>query len=134
MSFEGANVIFDTWVHPLMMGLEEHLLTMFREDSEFSTCAAPSHLGATIKVESSPQSKLPPCDINAPTSSIEETLPSPECIPRPIWAADAAAELRKIPFFVRGKARDNTERFARERGLSEISIGTLYEAKAHHAR
>ena len=26
MGFEGANVIFDTWVHPLMMGLEEHLL------------------------------------------------------------------------------------------------------------
>jgi len=31
--FEGANVIFDTWVHPLMMGLEEHLLAMFRETS-----------------------------------------------------------------------------------------------------
>ena len=28
MGFEGANVIFDTWVHPLMMGLEEHLLSM----------------------------------------------------------------------------------------------------------
>jgi light-independent protochlorophyllide reductase subunit B len=26
MGFEGANVLFDTWVHPLMMGLEEHLL------------------------------------------------------------------------------------------------------------
>jgi len=25
MGFEGANVIFDTWVHPLVMGLEEHL-------------------------------------------------------------------------------------------------------------
>ena len=35
MGFEGANVIFDTWVHPLVMGLEEHLLHMFREDFEF---------------------------------------------------------------------------------------------------
>ncbi|MFY7961502.1 MAG: ferredoxin:protochlorophyllide reductase (ATP-dependent) subunit B, partial [Elsteraceae bacterium] len=25
MGFEGASVIFDSWVHPLMMGLEEHL-------------------------------------------------------------------------------------------------------------
>ena len=33
---KGANVIFDTWVHPLMMGLEEHLLGMFREDFEFN--------------------------------------------------------------------------------------------------
>jgi light-independent protochlorophyllide reductase subunit B len=30
------KVIFDTWVHPLVMGLEEHLLTMFREDFEFA--------------------------------------------------------------------------------------------------
>ena len=36
MGFEGANVIFDTWVHPLMMGLEEHLLAMFRDDFEFT--------------------------------------------------------------------------------------------------
>jgi light-independent protochlorophyllide reductase subunit B len=41
MGFEGANVIFDTWVHPLMMGLEEHLLGMFREDFEFNDEARP---------------------------------------------------------------------------------------------
>ena len=29
MGFEGSNVLFDTWIHPLVMGLEEHLLTMF---------------------------------------------------------------------------------------------------------
>ena len=45
MGFEGANVIFDTWVHPLMMGLEEHLLGMFRDDFEFQDGAVPSHLG-----------------------------------------------------------------------------------------
>ena len=47
MGFEGANVLFDTWVHPLMMGLEEHLITMFRGDFEFHDDAAPSHLGST---------------------------------------------------------------------------------------
>ena len=45
MGFEGANVLFDTWVHPLVMGLEEHLLTMFRDDFEFSDGAGASHLG-----------------------------------------------------------------------------------------
>ena len=29
MGFEGANVLFDTWVHPLIMGLEEHLTHVF---------------------------------------------------------------------------------------------------------
>ena len=44
------------------------------------------------------------------------------------------AELRKIPFFVRGKARRNTERFAAERGLAPITVETLYDAKAHFGR
>jgi light-independent protochlorophyllide reductase subunit B len=51
-----------------------------------------------------------------------------------IWLSDAERELKKIPFFVRGKARRNTESFAAQRGLSEIDIDTLYEAKAHYAR
>ena len=51
MGFEGANVLFDTWVHPLMMGLEEHLLGMFRNDFEFHEGAAPSHLGRSRPAE-----------------------------------------------------------------------------------
>jgi light-independent protochlorophyllide reductase subunit B len=35
---------------------------------------------------------------------------------------------------VRGKAKRNTEKFAAERGVHEISVETLYEAKAHYAR
>ena len=50
------------------------------------------------------------------------------------WAAEAERELRKIPFFVRGKARRNTEHFARERGLHTITVETLYDAKAHFSR
>jgi light-independent protochlorophyllide reductase subunit B len=51
-----------------------------------------------------------------------------------MWLADAERELKKIPFFVRGKARRNTENFAAERGVTAISVETLYEAKAHYAR
>ena len=51
-----------------------------------------------------------------------------------VWAADAEKELHKIPFFVRGKARRNTERFANENGLATITVETLYDAKAHFAR
>ena len=107
MGFEGANVLFDDWVHPLMMGLEEHLLAMFRDDAEFHDDAAPSHLPA------------------APEPVAPATL---------AWEPDAERELGKIPFFVRGKARRNTERFARERVLASISVETLYDAKAHYGR
>ena len=40
----------------------------------------------------------------------------------------------KIPFFVRKRARRNTERYAVERGLSTITLETLYDAKAHFSR
>jgi light-independent protochlorophyllide reductase subunit B len=114
MGFEGANVLFDTWVHPLMMGLEEHLLGMFRGDFEFHADAAPSHLGhAAVAAPAAPQIEIP----GAAT-----------------WAADAESELRKIPFFVRGKARRNTERYALERSVPVITIETLYDAKAHFSR
>jgi light-independent protochlorophyllide reductase subunit B len=111
MGFEGANVIFDTWVHPLMMGLEEHLLGMFREDSEFHDEAGASHLGETAAPE--------------PVLVAERTA---------VWDKAAEAELKKIPFFVRGKARRNTERFALERDVATITVETLYDAKAHFGR
>jgi light-independent protochlorophyllide reductase subunit B len=115
MGFEGANVIFDSWVHPLMMGLEEHLLAMFRDDAEFHDAAAPSHL---VAGESTPPAPAAPV--------VSEIVVS--------WADDAEKELKKVPFFVRGKARRNTEKFAAERGLAIITVETLYDAKAHFAR
>ena len=51
-----------------------------------------------------------------------------------LWAPDAEKELGKIPFFVRGKARRNTERFAAERSVELITVETLYDAKAHYSR
>ncbi|MGB5215632.1 MAG: ferredoxin:protochlorophyllide reductase (ATP-dependent) subunit B, partial [Anderseniella sp.] len=50
------------------------------------------------------------------------------------WDADAEKELKKIPFFVRGKARRNTESYAAEFGLATITLETLYDAKAHFSR
>ena len=125
MGFEGANVIFDSWVHPLMMGLEEHLLTMFREDFEFNDDATPSHLVA----ESANSSRV---ESNAAISTELENSDSE--IDQVVWQNDAEDELNKIPFFVRGKARRNTERYATEQGVASICIETLYEAKAHYSR
>jgi light-independent protochlorophyllide reductase subunit B len=54
--------------------------------------------------------------------------------PSALWSFEAEKELRKIPFFVRGKAKRNTERFAGERGVATITVETLYDAKAHYGR
>lgn len=45
------------------------------------------------------------------------------------WQRDAQGELNKIPGFVRGKVKRNTEKFARERGFSEITLEVMYAAK-----
>lgn len=45
------------------------------------------------------------------------------------WHKEAQAELNKIPGFVRGKVKRNTEKFARERSLNEISLEVMYAAK-----
>jgi light-independent protochlorophyllide reductase subunit B len=130
MGFEGANVIFDTWIHPLMMGLEEHLIGMFRDDFEFHANSAPSHLShASIAAHTADGPVVTSPTKVLSSSSIETRKSMVAC-----WAVDAEKELNKIPFFVRGKARKNTEKFAVERGLSTITLETLYDAKAHFGR
>ena len=122
MGYEGANVLFDTLVHPLVMGLEEHLLHMFREDFEFHDGAGASHHGARAVPRAEQAEASAPAAPGAPGGDVL------------VWLEAAERELRKVPFFVRGKAKRNTEAYATERGLSEISVDTLYEAKAHYAR
>ncbi len=178
MGFEGANVLFDTWVHPLMMGLEEHLLAMFRDDFEFADERGPSHLGSTGAIDAAAMTNPAPAvappaaagtsaagtsaavtsaavtsaagtsaaGTSAAGTSATPPAAAPPAVaaPAPVMAAPAAAppaglqwtdeaerELKKIPFFVRGRARRNTERFAREFGRTPITLETLYDAKAH---
>ena len=164
MGFEGANVLFDTWVHPLMMGLEEHLIGMFRGDFEFHADAAPSHLGghsaqssaglAAAQAEAAqaiaqaasaaaPAHRSTMATLAAPQAAVAEVeVADADAVPDAVapvqsvapWAPDAEHELRKIPFFVRGKARRNTESYAREHRVPVITIETLYDAKAHFSR
>ena len=136
MGWEGANVIFDTWIHPLVMGLEEHLLHMFRDDFEFHDAAGASHHGGKATANPSPRMQGP--QHAAQAAAVEAASMAAETAPTGsdviTWLADAEKELKKIPFFVRGKAKRNTETYAAQKGVTAISVETLYEAKAHYAR
>ena len=93
---------------PLVMGLEEHLLHMFREDFEFHDDAGPSHHGGHApRAEASapaapaaaagggsmpPGGRAPPSQVSAAHQNV-------------VWLSCAERELKKIPFFRgRGKA------------------------------
>ena len=95
---------------------------MFREDFEFSDTAGPSHLNHAAK----PPPAAAPATPEAPSATASPSSP--------VWTADAEKELKKIPFFVRGKARRNTERYAADHGIATITLEILYDAKAHYSR
>ena len=169
MGWEGANVIFDSWVHPLMMGLEEHLIGMFRHDFEFvdghlshlegasapalaatapsgtaaaATAAfaaasavnsiAPTATGANPRLATAPGAAASQDNGSVFTAGSVSAGGGQELGLH--WSASGEAELSRIPFFVRGKVRRNTEAYARDRGVSTITEEVLYDAKAHFSR
>jgi light-independent protochlorophyllide reductase subunit B len=112
---------------------------MFREDFEFNDDARPSHHGPGARIEAPEPAAQAAAAPAAPERELETAGAAP-AVPgadeaaapdAPQWTHDAESELKKIPFFVRGKARRNTEKYARERGLSQITVEALYDAKAH---
>ncbi len=118
MGWEGANVIFDDWVHPLMMGLEEHLIDMFKHDFEFVD-GHQSHLGHK-NANQNEIGHINTVDKNKNIGEIQNVL----------WTNEGKAELSKVPFFVRGKVKTNTEKYAISKGITEIDDEILYDAKA----
>nr|WGT92341.1 chlB [Desmotetra delicata] len=45
------------------------------------------------------------------------------------WSSDGLAELNKIPGFVRGKVKRNTEKFARQNNISLVTVEVMFAAK-----
>lgn len=45
------------------------------------------------------------------------------------WSPDGLAELNRIPGFVRGKVKRNTEKFARQKNIGIISVEVMFAAK-----
>ena len=142
MGFEGANVLFDTWVHPLMMGLEEHLIGMFRGDVEFHEDAAPSHLGGAWPCPAAPSSgRAPllaaepdapaPCTPSRRRTDIDAGAPAGAGRPGPPRPKRSCARFRSS-CAARPGATPNA--IARDRGVPLITIETLYDAKAHFSR
>ena len=103
-----------------MMGLEEHLIGMFRHDFEFVD-GHQSHLGHAGGAGAANGTEA--------SNDVDDHQQPPSS--QLVWTADGEEELKKIPFFVRGKVRRNAESYAREVGCREISSETLYDAKAH---
>ena len=45
------------------------------------------------------------------------------------WDADAEAELKRAPFFIRKLARSRVEKAARERGMERVTMALVEQVK-----
>jgi light-independent protochlorophyllide reductase subunit B len=59
----------------------------------------------------------------------KELTPAPTELDGLAWTSEAAEELNRIPGFVRGKVKRNTEKYARSQNVSEITLDVMFSAK-----
>jgi len=114
LGFDGADVIADRVYTTTKLGMEKHLIDMFGDAGLDNTQPAVH------------QSEQPD---PAPTPTPAEQHAAAEKSAELVWTPDAEALLRKVPFFVRKKARRNTEVYAQERGYQTITVDVFREAK-----
>ncbi len=110
LGFAGADVIADRVYTTSKLGLEKHLIDMFGDAGLEAAPQAASGNG------------VPPATVPTPM----QPVPTPGT---PVWTAEAETLLKKIPFFVRGRVRKNTEQFALEHGHTDITADVLRAAK-----
>jgi light-independent protochlorophyllide reductase subunit B len=139
LGFDGADVIADEVYTTCTLGMEKHLIDLFGdagldlpEKREGVAVAEPAPVAPPV--ESSKPLAEPPVAV-AVTSAPAPSQTSPAAVTSapapvdPVWAADAEAMLKKVPFFVRGRVRGNVEKYARQRGHAVITAEVLLAAK-----
>jgi len=119
LGFDGADVIADRVYTTSKLGLEKHLIDFFgdagldyEEENQSTTVVEPAMETAGETTASSAQATEP---------ATAAATPGTPLTGEPVWAADGEAMLKKIPFFVRKKAKLNTEKFAKENGYATIT-------------
>jgi light-independent protochlorophyllide reductase subunit B len=124
LGFAGADVIADRVYTTTKMGLEKHLIDMFGdaglEYEDGQPVATEEQQPATSGNGQQPVAAAPQPVAETPAAAADGP---------PTWTPDAEATLKKIPFFVRGKVRKNTERYAIDHGHRVITADILREAK-----
>lgn len=98
MGFEGVNVIFDSWVYLLMMGLEEYLLLMFCDDFEFNDEVVVLYLYVYSLVIVNQNILVDLVRIEFFVDGLIIVLDYVD-----LWISEVEQELKKVLFFVCGK-------------------------------
>jgi len=139
LGFDGADVIADEVYTTCTLGMEKHLIDLFGdagldlpEKGEGVAVAEPAPVAPPVE-SSKPLAESPVAvavtSAPAPSQTSPAAVTSAPAPVDPVWAADAEAMLKKVPFFVRGRVRGNVEKYARQRGHAVITAEVLLAAK-----
>ena len=128
LGYEGANQIADLVYNSFSLGMEEHLLQIF---GGHDVARPGSNKLEPVNSEGQEQknnSQLPATDTT--TGSIQNVGVDDTTMEASItWSDDGLAELRKVPGFVRGKVKRNTEKYASQNHIKVINVEIMYAAK-----
>ena len=111
LGYEGTNQIADLVYNSFNLGMEDHLLQIFGGHDSVKSSNQQS--------DSDQQAKLEP---------IQEVSSQTKVITN-LWSPEGLAELNKVPGFVRGKVKRNTEKYALQNNISIITVEVMYAAK-----
>ncbi len=123
--FDGADVMADRVYTSAKLGLEKHLIDFFGDAGlEYEEQAAEGEVPSNGTFRSHDAEAVAPPEEGDPVMTAS---PDGEMS----WTAEAEKMLGKVPFFVRKKARKNTENFARGIGEPVITAEVFRKAKEH---
>ena len=109
LGYEGTNQIADLVYNSFNLGMEYHLLQIFGgHDSVVNEIDTTKPSSSSILVSEGDKS-----------TKVEVNL----------WSPEGLAELNKVPGFVRGKVKRNTEKYALQNNQSVITVEVMYAAK-----
>lgn len=116
LGYEGANQIADLVYNSFSLGMEEHLLEIFGGHDKSRSQHDIS------KTNGNPAGNLQ-TNIQSSSNETQAVLNGLS------WSEDGLAELQKVPGFVRGKVKRNTEKYAEENQIKLITVEIMYAAK-----
>ncbi|RRR71476.1 MAG: ferredoxin:protochlorophyllide reductase (ATP-dependent) subunit B [Candidatus Viridilinea halotolerans] len=127
LGFDGADVIADEVYTTCTLGMEKHLIDMFGDAGLDEVEQAPSV--ASNGHAASNGHSADPAQVAQP--ALAAAGAGATAVVNPVWTPEAEATLKKVPFFVRNKARGNIEKYARERGIATITAEVFLAGKEH---
>jgi light-independent protochlorophyllide reductase subunit B len=146
--YEGANQIADLVYNSFSLGMEDHLLQIFgghEKTTERNTTPpgaqiqnSPNNIDVFTTQETSPEGSglnRAPNIINGHSNLSNIGGANLDgghinMVPANItWSHESLAELNKVPGFVRGKVKRNTEKYALQTNIQLITVEIMYAAK-----